>query len=76
MGGGKGLSFCQWYIPPLCCLEAGGQFSLFNWVLVLQVHEAACQLSIHTWAASWNGPLQDPRRTGVSLVPQNILVNE
>lgn len=75
MGGGEELSFCQWYIPPLCRLEADGQFSLFNWVLGFQVHEAACQLSIHAWAASWTGPLQDPRGTGVSLVPENVLVN-
>lgn len=75
MGGGVGLCFCLWYIPPLCRLEADGQFSLFNWVLGLQVHEAACQLSIYAWAASWAGPLQDPRGTGVSLVPENILVN-
>lgn len=75
VGGEEGLFLCLWYIPPLCRLEADGQLSLFNWVLGLHLHEAVCQLSIHAWAASWTGPLQDPRRTGVILVPQNILIN-
>lgn len=75
VGGEEGLSFCLWYIPPLGCLEADGQFALFNWVLGIQLHEATRQLSIHAWAASWTGPLQDPWGTGVLLLPQNILVN-
>lgn len=76
VGGWEGLFFCHCSIWPLYCPEAVDQICLFPWVPDIQMHEAAWQLPVYAWAVSGTGPLQDPRVTGISLVPDAILKDE